>query len=198
MQIYFRERILDWASRLVWKALPCNMQLPGQLYHQYSKATAKLLRHGHLHARDGSVRFKNYADAMYGMMLRSGHRGQFTRGNSDNWLWKTWCKLIYYVRAGCNKPRFQMLAPANLDAGGDLDALEKHSQHVVAIRAVGGHSNLRVDPEEMGRVRITHDPCPRLLHVTYQSNITSLVDKGLRPGGLDPDGRKEIFFSCKS
>jgi hypothetical protein len=55
-----------------------------------------------------------------------------------------------------------------------------------------------VNPEEMGRVRITHETCPRLFHVTYKSNITSLVDKGLRPGGLDPDGRKEIFFSCKS
>ena len=32
MQIYFRERILDWASRLVWKTVPCNMQLSGGLY----------------------------------------------------------------------------------------------------------------------------------------------------------------------
>ena len=31
MQIYFRERILDWASRLVWTTVPCNMQLPGGL-----------------------------------------------------------------------------------------------------------------------------------------------------------------------
>ena len=103
---------------------------------------------------------------MYGMMLRSGHRGQFTRGNSEAWLCKTYCELIYYVRAGCNKPRFEMLAPANLDAGGDLVALEKYSKHVVAIRAMGGHSNLRVNPEEMGRVKITHETCPRLFHVT--------------------------------
>ena len=195
MQIYFRERILDWASRLVWKTIPCNMQLPGGLYHQYSKATAKLLRHGHLHARDGSVRFKQYADAMYGMMLTSRNGRQFTRRNSDKWLWRTWCELIYYVRAGCNKPRFQILAPANLDAGGNLVALEKYSQHVVAIRAVGGHSNLRVDPEEMGIVKITHETCPQLFHVTYKSNIPSLVNTGLRPGGLDPNGRKEVFFS---
>ena len=89
---------------------------------------------------------------MYGMMIRSGHRGQFTKGNSKKWLWKTYYELIYYVRAGCNKPRFQMLALANLDAGGDLVALEKYSKHVVAIRAMGGHSNLSVNPEEMGRV----------------------------------------------
>ena len=124
MQIYFRERILDWASRLVWKTVPCNMQLPGGLYHSYSKETAKLLRHGHLHARDGSVRFKQYADSMYHMMLTSGGgRRRFTKSNSDTWLWKTWAELIFNLRSGCDKPRYQILAPANLDAGGDLVAL---------------------------------------------------------------------------
>ena len=114
------------------------------------------------------------------------------------WLWKTYCELIYYVRAGCNKPRFEMLAPANLDAGGDLVALGKYSKHVVAIRAMGGNANLRVNPEEMGRVKITHETCPRLFHVTYKRNITSILKNWLKPGGLDPNGRKEVFFSCKS
>ena len=84
------------------------------------------------------------------MMIRSGRRGQFNKENSDKWLWKTYCDLIWYVRAGCNKPRYELLAPAYLNAGGDLVALEKYSQNVVAIRAMGGHSDLMVDPEEMG------------------------------------------------
>ena len=199
MQIYFRERILDWASRLFWKTVPCNMQLSGGLYRSYSKETAKLLRHGHLHARDGPVRFKQYADSMHHMMLKSGGgRRRYTKSNSDTWLCQTWAELIFYLRSGCDKPRYQILAPANLDAGGDLVALEKYSQHVVAIRAVGGHSYLRVDPAEMGRVKVTHETCPQLFHVTYRNNIPSLNKTGLRPGGLNPYGRNEVFFSCKS
>ena len=151
-----------------------------------------------MHAKDGSVLFPKYANAMYNMMLKTGSRGQFTRHNTKEWLWETYCDLIWYVRRGCNKPRFEMLAPAYLDAGGNLFALEKYSQNVVAIRAMGGHSDLSVDPEEMGRVRITHETCPRLFHVTYWRNIKSIFDTGLRPGGLETNGRKEVFFSCKS
>ena len=80
-----------------------------------------------MHGKDGSVSFQKYANAMYGMMLKAGSHGQFTRDNSDKWLWKTYCDLLWYVRAGCNKPRFELLAPAYLNAGGNLDALEKHS-----------------------------------------------------------------------
>jgi len=108
-------------------------------------------------------------------------------------LWQTWAELIFYLRSGCDKPRYQILAPANLDAGGDLVALEKYSQHVVAIRAVGGHSYLRVDPAEMGRVKVTHETCPQLFHVTYRNNIPSLNKTGLRPGGLNPYGRNEMI-----
>ena len=99
-------------------------------------------------------------------------------------MWGTYCDLLWYVRAGCNKPRFELLAPAYLNAGGNLDALEKFSQHDVSIRAMGGHSNLSVNPAEMGRVKITHEMFPQLYHVTYWTNINSIYDIGLRPGGL--------------
>ena len=111
---------------------------------------------------------------------------------------ETWTELIFNIRCGSDKPRYQILAPANLNAGGDLVALENYSQHVVAIRALGGHSNLCVDPAEMGRVKVTHETCPQLFHVTYRNNIPSLNRTGLRPGGLNPHGRNEVFFSCKS
>ena len=65
-----------------------------------------------MHAKDGSVLVPKYANAMYNMMLKTGSRGQFTRHNTKEWLWKTYCDLIWYVRRGCNKPRFEMLAPA--------------------------------------------------------------------------------------
>jgi len=42
----------------------------------------------------------------------------------------------------------------------------------------------------MERVKIAHETCPRLFHVTYQRNTTSIFEKGLKPGGLDPNGRK--------
>ena len=146
-----------------------------------------------MHAKNGSVLFQQYANSMYGMMFKAGYRGQYTRNNTKEWMWNTYCGLIWYVRRGCDKPRFAILAPANLDARGNLVALEKYSQHVVAIRAMGGHSDLQVDPEEMGRVKITHETCPRLLRVTYWRNINSIFDTGLKPGGLDPNGRKEFF-----
>ena len=98
---------------------------------------------------------------MYNQMLAAGHRGQYTKDNEEDWYWKNYHNLIWYIRRGCNKPRFEILAPAN------LDALYWYSQSVVAIRAMGGHSNLQVDPEEMGRVRVTHETCPRLFHVTF-------------------------------
>ena len=62
---------------------------------------------------------------------------------------------------------------------------------------MGGHSNLSVNPAEMGRVNITHKMCPQLYHVTYRRNIDSIYDIGLRPGGLDRNGRREVFFSCE-
>ena len=34
--------------------------------------------------------------------------------------------------------------------------------------------------------------------MTNWTEIDSIYDKGLRPGGLDKDGRKESFFRCKS
>jgi hypothetical protein len=135
---------------------------------------------------------------MYGMMLKAGYRGQYTRNNTKEWSWNNYCDLIWYVRRGCDKPRFEILAPADLDAGGNLVALYKYSQHVVAIRAMGGHSDLQVDPEEMGRVKITHETCPKLFHVTFWRYIDSIFDKGLKAGGPDPNGRKEVFFNCKS
>ena len=113
MQIVLRERQLDDRSRLVWKPLPSHSGYgddPGWYFH-YSKSTAKIVRHGHMHAKDGSVPYQKYANAMYGMMLKAGSHGQFTRDNSDKWLWKTYCDLLWYVRAGCNKPRFELLAP---------------------------------------------------------------------------------------
>ena len=99
--------------------------------------------------------------------------------------------MIWYIRRGCDKPRFEILAPANLDAEGNLDALYWYSQSVVAIRAMGGHSDLQVDPEEMGRARVTHETCPELFHVTFWRYIDSIYDTGLKPGGLNPNGRKE-------
>ncbi len=77
MIIYFREQRNNTKHKLVWKTIPCERLLAGDLYRHYSKETAKLLRHGHLHDRDGSVRFKQYADEMYQKMLRprGGRRG---------------------------------------------------------------------------------------------------------------------------
>ena len=63
---------------------------------------------------------------------------------------------------------------------------------------MGGHSQLSVDPAHMGRVKFTHEMFPQLYHVTYWTNIDSIYDIGLRPGGLDRNGRQEVFFSCES
>ena len=187
-------------SRLVWKVLPshAHFEKNERTYLEYSKSTVILLRHSKMHASNGAVCFQRYANAMYNQMLKAGHKGQYTRENEKEWYWNDYHTLLWYIRRGCNKPRFEILAPANSDAGGDLDALYWLSQSVVAIRAMGGHSNLQVDPEEMGRVRVTHKTCPRLFHATLWINKDSIYDKGLRPGGLDPNGRKEVFFSCKS
>ena len=71
-------------------------------------------------------------------------------------------------------------------------------QNVVSIRAMGGHSKSGIDPAQMSRAKVTHETFPRLYHVTYWSNIDSIYDIGLRPGGLDRNDRQETFFSCKS
>ena len=202
--IYFREQRFNTKHKLVWKTIPCDGLLAGDLYRHYSKETARLLRHSHLHDRDGSVRFKQYADEMYQKMLEP-RRYRYTSiesgrpaSSSRPWLFESWTELIFNIRSGSDKPRYQILAPANLNAGGDLVALEKYSQYVVAIRALGGHSNLCVDPAKMGRIKVTHEICPQLYHVTYKDNLPSLKQIGLRPGGPKPNGRKEVFFSCKS
>ena len=86
MQTVLRERQLDDRSRLVWKPLPSHSRYeddPGR-YFDYSKSTAKILRHGHMHAKDGSVPSQKYANAMYGMMLKAGSHGQFTRDTQTN------------------------------------------------------------------------------------------------------------------
>jgi len=134
-------------------------------------------------------------------MLKVGsYYGQFNQWNWEEWGWQTYCDLLWYVKAGCNKPRFELLAPANLNVGGRLVAVEKLSKNVVSIRAMGGHSQLSVDPVQMGRVKITHEMFPQLYHVTYWANIDSIYDIGLRPGGLDKKkhGIQEVFFSCES
>ncbi len=79
---------------------------------------------------------------------------------------------------------------------GDLIALEKLSQNVVSIRAMGGHSQLGVDPAQMGRVKITHEMFPQLYHVTYCTNIDSIYDIGLRPGGLNKKTADKKFSSA--
>jgi hypothetical protein len=50
----------------------------------------------------------------------------------------------------------------------------------------------------MNRVKVTHQTLPRLYHVTNWTEIDSVYDIGLRPGGLDKNGRQESFFSCQS
>ena len=204
MIIYFREQRNNTKHKLVWKTIPCERLLAGDLYRHYSKETAKLLRHSHLHARDGSVRFKQFADEMYQVMLRP-RRYRYTdiftgrpATSTRPWDFESWTELIFNIRSGSDKPRYQILAPANLNAGGDLVALENYSQYVAAIRALGGHSNEGVDSAQMGRVKITHEICPQLYHVTYRNNLPSLKQIGLRPGGPKPNGRSEVFFSCKS
>ena len=167
-------------------------------YLEYSKSTVILLRHSRMHASNGAVCFQRYANAMYNQMLKAGFRGQYTRENEEDWYWNDYHNLIWYIRRGCNKPRLEILAPANSDAGGDLDALKVLSRSIVAIRALGGHSKLQINPEDMGRVQVTHETCPILFHATLWTYKESIYDKGLKPGGLDRNGRKEIFFSCKS
>ena len=129
---------------------------------------------------------------MYGQMMKVGdYPRQFNHNNYDEWGWQTYSDLLWYVKAGCNKPRFELLAPANCSAGGHLDALVYTGQNVVAIRAIGGHSKLSIDPAQMNRVKVTHETFPRLYHVTYWSNIDSIYDIGLRPGGLDKKADKK-------
>ena len=82
--------------------------------------------------------------------------------------------------------------------GGNLDALVHTGESIVSIRAIGGHTCKAVDPALMNRVKVTHKTFPRLYHVTSWNRINSIYDKGLRPGGLDRDGKKESFFSCQS
>ena len=187
-------------SRLVWKVLPshAHFEKHGSSYFEYSKSTAILLRHAGMHASNGAVSFPKFANAMYNQMLKAGHRRQYTKENEKEWCWNDYQTLLWYIRRGCNKPRFEILVRADSNAGGDLDALKVLSQSVVAIRAMGGHSNLQINPEEMGRVQVTHETCPILFHATLWKNKESIYDKGLRPGGLDTNGRKEVFFSCKS
>ena len=189
-------RHIEDESRLVWKALPSHSDFEDdpRRYLAYSKSTVKILRHGGMHARNGSVCFRRYANSMNGMMLKAGYRGQYTRNNTKEWLWNNYCDLIWYVRRGCDKPRFEILAPADLDAGGNLDALYKYSQHVVAIRAMGGHSDLQVNPEEMGRVKITHETCPRLFHGTYWRYIDSIFDKRVKTRRPRPQRQKRSFL----
>ena len=56
---------------------------------------------------------------MYAQMMKAGdYYEQFNQWNWDEWGWQTYCDLLWYVEAGCNKPRFELLAPANLNAGG--------------------------------------------------------------------------------
>ena len=170
-------------------------------YFFYSFSTTVILRHKGIHKKDGSVCFQRYANLMYGQMMKVGdYYRQFNHENYDEWGWQSYSDLLWYVKAGCNKPRFELLAPPNCSAGGHLDALVhlSRSQNVVAIRAMGGHSKFSVDPAQMSRAKVTHETFPRLYHVTYWSNIDSIYDIGLRPGGLGKNGRQESFFSCKS
>ena len=112
-------------SRLVWKVLPshAHFEKNERKYLDYSKSTVILLRHSRMHASNGAVCFQRFANAMYNQMLKAGHRGQYTRENEKDWYWNDYHTLLWYIRRGCNKPRFEILAPANSDAGGDLDAL---------------------------------------------------------------------------
>ena len=102
-------------------------------------------------------------------------------------------------KAGCNKPRFEILAPQNSNtAGGNPDAVVQTGENIVAIRAIGGQPGQAVDPTLFNRVEVTHKIVHRLHHVTSWNRLDSIYDKGLRPGGLARDGRKESFFSCQS
>ena len=120
-----------------------------------------VLRHKGVHKRDGSVEFKIYANLMYGQMLKEGRRPRRYRHDNDkNWGWYSNGDLLWLVKAGCDKPRFELLAPRNFSAGGNLDALVHTSENVVAIRAIGGHTKKAVDPAQMNRVkaRAEHSP----------------------------------------
>ena len=108
-------RQINDESRLVWKVLPshAHFEKNERKYLEYSKSTVKLLRHSKMHASNGAVCFQRYANAMYNQMLTAGHRGQYTKDNEEDWYWKNYHNLIWYIRRGCNKPRFEILAPAN-------------------------------------------------------------------------------------
>ena len=78
----------------------------GKMYFHYSHATSMVLRHKGIHANDASVDFKVYAKLMYGHMLKEGRNRRFRQNNYSEWGWWSKGELLWYVKAGCDKPRF--------------------------------------------------------------------------------------------
>ena len=148
---------------LVWIPLPSlGHMAKNRDYFNYFHATSMVLRHKGVHKRDGSVEFKIYANLMYGQMLKEGrHPRKYRHDNYKEWGWYSNGDLLWFFKAGCDKPRFELLAPRNCSAGGNLDALVHTGENVVAIRAIGGHTKKAVDPAQMNRVKVTHKTFPR-------------------------------------
>ena len=117
---------------------------------------------------------------MYWQMLTESRNQTFREENYDAWGWWTGGDLLWYVKAGCDKPRFEVLVPQDSNTAGEI----------VAIRAIGGQSGPAIDPTLFNRVKVTHKDFHRLYHVTTWPRLESIYDIGLCPGGLVKDGRK--------
>jgi hypothetical protein len=69
-------------SPLVWIPLPyLGHMAKNRQYFYYSHATLMVLRHHNLYAKDGSVEFKEYAEAMYGQLLTESQDQRFRENN---------------------------------------------------------------------------------------------------------------------
>ena len=134
-----------------------------------SQRLSTLLRHGDLpRQEDGAIEFWRLKDCL---------RYEFE--NSRCWFDEMWKSTM--ARGGGNKKRFQCCS----DSSGEI----------LYFRALQGHlgRNL-IDPSLQDNVLIPDDFFEYIYHVGCATNLHSIINSGLIPGGQILNNRQTVFF----
>ena len=137
-----------------------------------SKRLSTLLRHGDLpREEDGAIEFWRLKDCL---------RYEFE--NSRHWSDEKWKSRM--AGGGGNKKRFQYCT-------------DPSGQEIRYLRALQGHSGRNlIDPSLQDNVLIPNNFFEYIYHIRCATNLPSITNAGLIPGGQNLSKRQTVFFTA--
>ena len=135
-------------------------------FKDVSRSACMALRHRHAHDLDGFVEANLFLETTDRVLEKEGLERYHRLSD-----------LMNDMRKGANRPRFQQLW---------------YNGKLLGHRCIQGHSGNDIDSALSTRCKITSADIQYIWHMHCMSSI---LEKGLLPGGINAD-RREVYFAC--